>query len=60
MKAITVVPGKPDQVQVSDPPDPSPAAGTLLVQGRLLGICGTDVDIVENGYGWPRPARTGW
>jgi threonine dehydrogenase-like Zn-dependent dehydrogenase len=55
MKAITVVPGKPDQVQVSDRPDPRPEPGTLLVQGRLLGICGTDVDIVENGYGWPPP-----
>ncbi|MEO9222729.1 MAG: glucose 1-dehydrogenase, partial [Mycobacteriaceae bacterium] len=45
------------QVQVSDFPDPSPVAGTLLVQGRLLGICGTDVDIVENGYGWPPPGQ---
>jgi glucose 1-dehydrogenase len=57
MKAITVVPGKPDQVHVSDRPDPQPESGTLLVQGRLLGICGTDVDIVENGYGWPPPGR---
>jgi glucose 1-dehydrogenase len=57
MKAITVVPGKPDQVQVSDQPDPQPEPGTLLVQGRVLGICGTDVDIVENGYGWPPPGR---
>jgi threonine dehydrogenase-like Zn-dependent dehydrogenase len=57
MKAITVVPGKPDQVQVSDQPDPQPESATLLVQGRLLGICGTDVDIVENGYGWPPPGR---
>ncbi len=57
MKAITVVPGKPDQVQVGDQPDPQPESGTLLVQGRLLGICGTDVDIVENGYGWPPTGR---
>ncbi|MGI8760793.1 MAG: glucose 1-dehydrogenase [Jatrophihabitantaceae bacterium] len=57
MKAITVIPGKPDQVQVSELPDPPPEPGSLLVQGRLLGICGTDVDIVENGYGWP-PAGT--
>ncbi|MEO6859025.1 MAG: glucose 1-dehydrogenase [Solirubrobacteraceae bacterium] len=57
MKAITVVPGKPDQVQVSDQPGLQPESGTLLVQGRLLGICGTDVDIVENGYGWPPPGH---
>jgi len=57
MKAITVVPGKPEQVQVQDRPDPKPDPGTLLVQGQLLGICGTDVDIVENGYGWPVPGQ---
>lgn len=57
MKAITVVSGQPGQVQVSELPDPAPEAGTLLGQRRLLGICGTDVDIVENGYGWPPPGQ---
>ncbi len=55
MNAITVVPGKTDQVQVADLPEPTPGPGELLVAGRLLGICGTDVDIVENGYGWAPP-----
>lgn len=36
MKAITVVPGKPEQVQVSDLPDPQPEPATLLVPGRLI------------------------
>jgi len=57
VKAITVVPGKTDQVQVTELPDPTPGPGELLVEGRLLGICGTDVDIVENGYGWAPPGR---
>ncbi len=57
MKAITVIPGRPEQVRVEDRPDPQPEAGALLVQGQLLGICGTDVDIVENGYGWPVPGQ---
>jgi glucose 1-dehydrogenase len=57
MKAITVVPGKPEQVQVSDLPDPQPEPATLLVPGRLLGICATDADIVENGYGLPPPGH---
>jgi threonine dehydrogenase-like Zn-dependent dehydrogenase len=58
MKAITVVPGEPDQVRVSDLDDPPPATGAILAEGRLLGICGTDVDIVEGqGYGWPPPGR---
>jgi len=57
VRAITVVPGKPDQVAVEELPDPPPKSDSLLVQGRLLGICGTDVDIVQNGYGWPPPER---
>ncbi|MFC9898464.1 glucose 1-dehydrogenase [Nocardia sp. NPDC127579] len=27
----------------------------MLVRGKLLGICGTDVDIVDHGYGWLPP-----
>ncbi|POM27672.1 Alcohol dehydrogenase [Actinomadura rubteroloni] len=58
MKALTVVPGRPDQVRVEELPDPVPGPGDLLVEGRLLGICGTDNDIVESdGYGWTPPGR---
>jgi threonine dehydrogenase-like Zn-dependent dehydrogenase len=56
MKAITVVPGNPDQVRVSDIDEPARDYGALLVEGRLLGVCGTDSDIVlHQGYGWPPP-----
>lgn len=51
MKAITVVPGKPNQVEIRDVDEPGPELGSLLVEGRLLGICGTDIDIVDKGYG---------
>ncbi|MBO0913725.1 glucose 1-dehydrogenase [Streptomyces laculatispora] len=51
MKAITVVPGKPNQVEIRDVDEPDPELGSLLVEGRLLGICGTDIDIVDKGYG---------
>jgi glucose 1-dehydrogenase len=58
MKAITVVPGKPDQIQVGDIDEPAPAEGALLVEGHLIGICATDADIVEHpGHGWPPPGR---
>lgn len=58
MKAITVVPGEPDRVRVGEVPEPDPARGSILVEGRLLGICGTDADIVlGEGYGWPPPGR---
>lgn len=57
MKAITVVPGSPDQVRVSEVDEPAPEEGAVLVEGRLIGICGTDVDIVERGYGWAPEGR---
>lgn len=57
MRAITVSPGDPDDVRVSEVPEPPPEEGSLLVEGHLLGICGTDVDIVEKGYGAPPPGQ---
>ncbi|WP_406152780.1 glucose 1-dehydrogenase [Streptomyces sp. NBC_01023] len=57
MKAITVVPGKPDRVEISDVDEPGPEHGSLLVEGRLLGICGTDIDIVDKGYGAAPPGQ---
>ncbi|GAA2453775.1 glucose 1-dehydrogenase [Streptomyces macrosporus] len=57
MKAITVVPGEPDRVRVEEVPEPPVEEGSLLVEGRLLGVCGTDRDIVEEGYGEPPSGR---
>ncbi|KUH65498.1 theronine dehydrogenase [Mycolicibacterium novocastrense] len=51
MRALTVIPGKPGSVAVSDVPDPSPQADELLVEGIALGICGTDKEIVAGEYG---------
>ncbi|UYM06513.1 glucose 1-dehydrogenase [Solicola gregarius] len=56
MQAITVVPGQPDSVGVSEVADPEASPDLLLVEGRLIGICGTDADIVE-GYGWLPPGK---
>lgn len=54
MKAITVVPGTSDQIRLEDVDEPPEADGSILVAGRLLGVCGTDADIVHGqGYGWP-------
>lgn len=57
MRAITVVPGQPENVTINEVPTPAPDDRTLLVEGELLGICGTDVDIVEQGYGSPPPGE---
>ncbi|MDQ1495571.1 MAG: glucose 1-dehydrogenase, partial [Actinomycetota bacterium] len=57
VRALSVVPGKPDTVSVQDQPDPSADEGSVLVQGLLVGVCGTDIEIINEGYGWPPPGQ---
>ncbi|MDR6597129.1 alcohol dehydrogenase catalytic domain-containing protein [Saccharothrix longispora] len=56
MRAAEVVPGEPDESRVVDRPEPE-AAGDLLVEGLLAGVCGTDVEIVRDGFGTLPPGR---
>jgi len=51
MRALTVLPGEPGTLAVEDVPDPPPEAGSVLVRGRLVGLCGTDREIAEGAYG---------
>ena len=51
MKAITVTPGTPGSVSLRDVPDPTPRTGQLLLRVQKVGICGTDMDIVNGFYG---------
>lgn len=53
MRALSVVPGKPDTATIEERPEPPPTEGAVLVDGLLMGICGTDVEIVRDGYGVP-------
>ena len=53
MRAITVIPGQAGSAQLDEVPEPAAAAGSLLVDGLALGICGTDGEIVRGEYGWP-------
>ena len=58
MKAITVIPGSPDDVSVQEVDEPPATEGSILVKGLLLGICGTDAEIVQKqDYGWPPPGQ---
>ncbi len=57
MKALVVQPGVRNSAQVIDVSDPDPASGALLVRGRALGICGTDLEIIEGGYGEAPPGE---
>lgn len=56
MRAAEVVPGKPEASRVVDRDDPD-RPGELLVEGLLVGMCGTDVEIIRDGFGWLPPGR---
>jgi glucose 1-dehydrogenase len=52
MRALAVVPRKPDSAAIVEMDEPSPGPGELLVDGLALGVCGTDREIVAGEYGW--------
>jgi glucose 1-dehydrogenase len=51
MRAITVQPGAAGSARLDELPEPAPSEGALLVRARLLGVCGTDTEIVAGLYG---------
>ena len=58
MKAITVEPKKPGTARYEDFPEPDINEGSVLVEAIAVGVCGTDVEIVEGKYGWAPPGKT--
>jgi threonine dehydrogenase-like Zn-dependent dehydrogenase len=58
MKAITVEPHKPETARLEDVAEPDLRDGSVLVEAIAVGVCGTDVEIVEGKYGWAPPGRT--
>jgi len=57
MKAITVEPKKPGTARYVDFPEPDVSEGSVLVEAVAVGVCGTDVEIVEGKYGWAPPGK---
>jgi threonine dehydrogenase-like Zn-dependent dehydrogenase len=57
MKAITLEPKKPGTARFEDVPEPDVRDGSVLVEAVAVGVCGTDVEIVEGKYGWAPPGR---
>jgi threonine dehydrogenase-like Zn-dependent dehydrogenase len=57
MKAITVEPMKPGSARLEDVPEPDLRNGSVLVEAVAVGLCGTDVEIVEGKYGWAPPDK---
>jgi threonine dehydrogenase-like Zn-dependent dehydrogenase len=54
---MAIIPGRPDTAAVVDLPEPPASDGSLLVRARLVGVCGTDVEIALDGYGVPPPGE---
>lgn len=49
--AATLIPGDPASAAVTEVPDPTRGQGELLVDGLLVGVCGTDTEVLHGGHG---------
>ena len=58
MKAITVEPRIKGTAKLEEIPEPGVREGSVLVEAIAVGVCGTDVEIVEGKYGWAPPGKT--
>ena len=58
MRAITVEPKKPGTAKWEEVQEPDARQGLVLVEAIAVGVCGTDVEIVEGNYGWAPPGNT--
>ncbi|WP_447002177.1 zinc-dependent alcohol dehydrogenase [Saccharothrix isguenensis] len=47
-------------VAVIELPVPAPVPGTALVAPRLVGLCGTDLELLHGTAAYVRDGRTGW
>lgn len=57
MKACTITPGDVGTAGVEEIGEPPVGDGDVLVEGLLVGVCGTDVEIATMGYGEPPPGH---
>ena len=57
MLAITVIPGKQGSVGLSEMPEPPASDGPILVDTQAVGICGTDIEIINGEYGAAPPGE---
>ena len=51
LRAITVLPTRPNSIELQEVADPPAGQGELLVDALALGICGTDREIIAGDYG---------
>lgn len=55
MRAVTVLPGVANSIELTNVPEPPLEDGEILVRTLALGICGTDHEILEGQYGSAPP-----
>ena len=55
MKAVTVQPHRRGTARLEEVPEPDLRDGSMLLEAVAVGVCGTDVEIVEGKYGWAPP-----
>lgn len=53
MRALTVIPGTAQSLDLLDMTEPYAGDGPVLVRTLAIGLCGTDAEIVSGQYGWP-------
>jgi glucose 1-dehydrogenase len=58
MRALTVAPGFANSARVEDVADPHASDGAIMVRTVVLGVCGTDREIVGGHFGSAPPGET--
>jgi threonine dehydrogenase-like Zn-dependent dehydrogenase len=53
-----VVPLAANSVDLTELPEPPDADGPILVKTLAIGVCGTDLEIINGEYGWAPPGET--
>ena len=57
MRAITVTPGAASSLRLEEVAEPEAADGSLLVEALLVGVCGTDRELIAGVHGRPPAGR---
>jgi D-arabinose 1-dehydrogenase-like Zn-dependent alcohol dehydrogenase len=51
VRAVTVVPPQKASLDLTEMPEQPEEAGPVLVQTLAIGVCGTDLEIINGAYG---------
>jgi glucose 1-dehydrogenase len=57
VRAVTVRPLHRDSVELSEMPEPPEADGPIVVETVAVGVCGTDLEIIDGEYGLAPPGE---